>query len=517
MPPPRATPPSPPRRPPPEFFHARWWFSRLLGIVYLAAFGALLPQLAGLLGPSGLEPAIPPLRVLGRHGGPLALLAMPSLLWLDPDFVFLATLCAGGVAAALLLLSNTAPRLAAAACWCLYLSVVAVGRDFFAYQWDALLLEAGFLAVFLAPGGLLPGKYRHAPSSWAFVGLGRLLLVKLLLGSALGKLLNGDPAWREGTALNFFFETQPLPTALAWWAHHLPSAALHAATRLTVLVELLAPLLIFGPRRLRPWVAGGYLLWFALVSLTGNHAFLPLLAMALCLLLVEDAAWPGRRRKPGAPHPAAAARARGKPWWRLVAHGAVVAVMALLSLTAGLRPFLPGGGKALGPVDALLTVTAPFRVFNRYGMFTTITRRRREIVIEGSLDGDHWTPYEFRWKPGVVFRAPGFVAPFQPRLDWQMWFAALTPYADDPWFDRLLDRLLTGDPAVLNLLGRNPFPLWPPREVRAVLYEYHFTSPEERRRTGNWWWRKRVGLYAPPRSLPPDEQPPALPPGVIRT
>ncbi|MCP5518405.1 MAG: lipase maturation factor family protein [Verrucomicrobiales bacterium] len=500
---------------PRTFFISRWWFLRALGLIYLLAFLSLAPQIDGLLGGDGLLPAARHLRFLRAHAGWEAVYAAPSLLWLRPDTTFLHALCGAGIGASLLLLIGAAPRLAALLCWALYLSMVSVGGEFFAYQWDGLLLETGLVAVFLAPGGLWPGRYRGAPSAWTFVWLGRLVLVKLMLGSALGKLLGGDRTWPGLTALQHHFETQPLPTLPAWWMHQLPAWALQTGAGLLLLIELSAPLLIFGPRRVPALAAIGFGVWFILISITGNHAFLNLLAVALCLLLVDDASWHALRGRPPDYDRAAEAMARAKPVWRVALHGMVGATMALLSLFAALDKVLPVTWMA-GPPRMLVRAAGPLRSFNAYGMFTRMTPVRQEIIIEGSLDGERWTPYEFRWKPGDPGRAPGFVAPFQPRLDWQMWFEAASPLGTSRWFDRLLTRLLEGDRTTLRLLEADPFPLWPPRYIRAVLYEYHFTSEAERRKDGHWWRREKVRVLVPARALPPEDRPDRLPRGVLR-
>lgn len=506
--------PIPPVRSPRQFYLSRWWFLRTLGVIYLIAFASLLPQLEGLLGAHGLLPAALRLRLLAVHAGTDVFFALPSLLWFHPDTAFLHTLCAAGISFSVMLLLGAAPRLSAAACWLLYLSIASVGGAFFSYQWDGLLLETGLLAIFLAPRGLMPRRPGPPPSSWAFVWLGRLILVKLLLGSGLVKLLSGDGSWPGLTALTFHFETQPLPTAFAWQVHHLSAPLLAAATAALLTVELLAVLFIFGPKRLPALAAAVLIPWFALVSLTGNHAFLNLLAIALCLLLVDDDTWRRLRRRrqtSGTPPPL-----RLAPGWRVLPHGMVLALVSTLSVLSALSDWLPASWLG-GPPRALLRAVAPLRSFNSYGMFASMTRTRREIIIEGTLDGRQWHPYEFRWKPGNIRRAPALVAPYQPRLDWQMWFAALPGQEPPEWFDTLLERLLENDPAVLSLLDENPFGLWPPRQVRASLFEYHFTSREERERTGHWWWRRKLETYAPARELPVEQRTPRLPRGATRT
>ncbi len=509
-------PPAAPMRAPRTFFISRWLYLRALGLAYVVAFLSLGSQLEGLLGDKGLLPAAEFLRFLDAHGNPTAFLSVPSLLWLRPDAAFLHVLSGAGLGASTLLLFGLAPRMASLLAWITYLSITAVGRDFFAYQWDSLLLEAGLLAVFLAPGGLRPRVYGGAPSAWSFVWLSRFVLVKLMVGSAVVKMTSGDPAWPGLTALNFYFETQALPTFAAWWAHALPPGLLQSATAAVLVIELASPLLIFGPGRVPALAAVGFVAWFTLLSLSGNHAFMNLLAAALCLLLIEDRYWLKLRSRRSDMDHAAIAMARARPAWRVALHGLIGATLALASCFAALDKLVPASWMS-GPPRALVSAVAPLRSFNSYGMFPRLTRARHELVIEGSLDGSRWIPYEFRWKPGRQDRAPGFIAPFHPRLDWQMGFEADRMGPTSPWFDRLLKQLLRGDRAILGLLDENPFPLWPPRFVRAVLYEYRFTTPAERQDTGQWWHRRFIGERVPPQSLSPEEQFNRLPDGVIRS
>lgn len=503
------------RRPPSTFFVARWLFLRALGLIYLLTFLTLAPQIDGLLGSAGLLPAAAHLWQTGASLGGEGVLTLPSLLWLRPDSGFLHVLITSGVGASCLLLAGAAPRLASGLCWILYLSIVAVGRDFFVYQWDALLLEAGLLAVIFAPGGLWPGIHQRAPSAWSLVWLGRLLLVKVLAGSALGAMWGGEEARRGLGLLVRHFESQPLPTLMAWWAHQLPGW-LHELTGMLLLVLLwLAAVLAFAPRRLAAWAAAGTGFGFGCLSMAGYPWMVSLLVLALCLLLVDDATWErlrnglsGRLQDQGM-----RAMLQAKPMWRVASHGMAASTLAILSLLAGLEAVIPRAWLG-APPRLMLDALAPLRSFNSYALLTGNTPVRYEIVIEGSLDGERWVPYEFRSKPGDPWRRPGLVPSFQPRLDWQMGVEASRVNVGSPWFESLLDHLLRGEPATLDLLDRNPFPLWPPRTVRATLYRYRFTSVVERRQTGRWWQREAVRLLVPARLLPAEERRPPLPRGV---
>jgi hypothetical protein len=388
-----------------------------------------------------------------------------------------------------LLLVGIAPLPILALLWALYLSLAVVGQVFLGYQWDALLLETGLLAVFLAPAGLRPRLTRESPPPPLVVWLLRWLLFRLIFGSGVVKLASGDPTWRSLTALRYHYWTQPLPTWVGWYAAHLPAWFQTASGGVLFAVELLAPFLLFAPRRLRRLAFPPLVGLQVLIALTGNYAFFNLLAVTLCLFALEDDDLPERWR---ARLPPLAAGAR--PWWPKAVLYPVAAVIALVSggellSTLGVAP--------PAPVAALRRAVGPLWSINRYGLFAVMTTSRPEIIVEGSEDASTWRAYEFKWKPGDLTRRPAFVAPHQPRLDWQMWFAALGTCEDNPWFIRFLGRLLEGSPPVLALLARNPFPDRPPRFIRAELYDYTPTDLATLRREGTWWRREARGDYCP--------------------
>ena len=367
----------------------------------------------------------------------------------------------------------------------LYLSLMHASQEFLSFQWDILLLETGFLAVFLG-------------YSRTIVWLFRFLLFRLMFLSGAVKLLSGDPTWRSLDALLVHYQTQPIPTPLAWYAHQLPDWVQRASCFGVFFIELAMALLVLGPRRLRkfalPWLVGLQVL----ILLTGNYAFFNLLALALCLFLMDNsvlshimpASWM---------RAATRAEIRRIPLrTRRTVGYAVTIVIVVLSGSLFLQT-LTGHIPAL--TRSLVSFAAPFAVTSSYGLFATMTTKRPEIVIEGSNDGTNWLEYEFKYKPGRLDRPPPWVAPHQPRLDWQMWFAALGSYQGNVWFVNLLARLLQGTPEVLALIQTNPFPDQPPRLIRARLYEYRFTDRASRRKTHDWWTRTPVGLYVPPITL----------------
>jgi hypothetical protein len=479
---------------------SRWIFLRALGLIFLIAFVSLWVQVKGLIGNQGILPAQDLLRSAQTQLGPERYRLLPTLLWVNASDTALNVVCALGTAAALALVADIAPAVMLIVLWALYLSLTVVGRDFLSFQWDVLLLETALLALFVAPRHLLPGRAGSAVSALGLVLLWWLLF-RLSFASGLVKLTWGDPTWRHLTALDYHFWTQPLPTWTAWFMQQLPAWMKRLSVLGTFVLEIAFPLLIFGPRPLRLVACAGIVLMQLGIFATGNYNFFNLLTIALALLLIDDQLWArvlpdSLRRWSGAGNAGAA--------WR--APGVVAIALGLLLLVASTLRFaqtLAPGARSAGRSGVVLGWLEPFRSINGYGLFRVMTTVRREIVLEGSDDAVTWQTYELKYKPGDVGRRPGFVEPHQPRLDWQMWFAALSEYEATPWFQGLLVRLLQGSPAVLRLLAANPFPDHPPRYVRALLYDYRFTTPAERRATGAWWTRTLLGAYSPVVSLRP--------------
>jgi lipase maturation factor 1 len=476
----------PERGGPPEYRFAAWLFGRLLAGIYLIAFVSLWAQVRGLYGSWGILPISQYLEVVGLQLGAERFLRVPTLFWLGGGDGVLHLACAAGVLLALLAVAGWIEKVAFAGLWVLYLSFAAAGQEFLSFQWDTLLLEAGLLAIFLTE----PWRSRESrpphPSKLT-LWLLWLLLFKLMFSSGVVKLTSGDPTWRDLSALSFHFQTQPIPNPVAWFAHGVPAWLRQAATLAMYGVEIVVPFLILGSARLRRWAAGLMIAFQLAIGATGNYAFFNLLTIALCLLLLDDAwwtRWTGRWL--GLPGGFAFNRRRDLAVAPLAL---LVVVITSVQLVGAFRP---------GGVPALLTLrqwVAPFRSINSYGLFRVMTTKRPEIVIEGSLDGETWRAYEFRWKPGPLDRPPPFVAPHQPRLDWQMWFAALSPASSNPWFFYLLARLADGSPAVAGLMAEDPFDGKLPRFLRARLWEYRFTSAEERSAGEGWWHRELRGEY----------------------
>jgi hypothetical protein len=477
----------------PGYLLSRWLFLRLLGVVYLVAFASLAVQITGLVGEHGITPAAQYLQSARSVLGGDSYRVLPTVFWLGSGDLALELVSWAGSALALLLILGVAPLANLAILWLLYLSLTVVGQDFLSFQWDALLLEAGLLALLWAPAGWLPRRSERKPSNlarWLLV----FLLFKLMFLSGVTKLLSGDPTWRTATALDYHFETQPLPPWTAWYAHQLSTGAHRAATVITFAIELGAPLLLLAPARLRRLRIAGVLALVFLqlgIAATGNYGFFNLLSIVLCVPVLDDRFL--RRLVPRRLE-AHGDESRGRRG-ALTVVAPLLLLLSVLSFGREIAYTIPGGwGAGLMPgwSDGLLDWLAPFRSINGYGLFRVMTTERPELVIEGSADGVHWKEYEFRYKPSAVDRRPRFVAPFHPRLDWQMWFAALDPVQSYGWLRSLTQHLREGTPEVLALLGRNPFPDVPPSFLRIVRYDYRFSTPDERRRTGTWWVRTPV-------------------------
>jgi hypothetical protein len=465
----------------PTYVLIEWLFIRCLGVIYLVAFASLAVQITGLVGSQGILPVGEYLRAVYERLGALGYWQVPTLFWLNSSDTMLKLACVLGALLALLLIAGYAQRPVLILLFVLYLSLAGAAQVFLAYQWDNLLLEAGFLAIFLGDSPII---------TWLF----RWLLFRLMAMSGALKLLSGDPTWRNLTALNYHYQTQPLPTPIAWYAHKLPEAFHKFSVLVMFFIELVVPFFIFGPRRLRRLAALAIAFLQILIFLTGNYAFFNLLTIALCVFLLDDAAL--HHWFPGALARRASAFAAGRKVpkvGRLVAVG----VTGVILFASGFQLFGFLGGTLPRPAQRALIWLSPFRIVNTYGLFAVMTTTRPEIIIEGSNDRQTWLAYEFKYKPGDVKRPPAWVAPHQPRLDWQMWFAALGAGDADGWMVNLMVRLQQGSPDVLALLGKNPFPDAPPRYIRAEVYKYQFTDFATLRAEGAWWRRELVGVYAP--------------------
>ena len=464
----------------PDYWFARLAFQRGLAVIYLIAFVAAARQFRPLLGERGLLP-------IRAYTARVPFRQAPSLFSLHySDRFFAATAWAGAALAAALagglgdLVPLWASMLLWAAPWALQLSLVNVGQTWYGFGWETLLAETGFLAIFM-------GNARTAPPV-LLLWLVRWLIFRLEFGAGLIKM-RGDRCWRDLTCLRYHHETQPMPGPLSWFFHHLPDPLHRAEALANHIAQLIVPFALFAPQPAASVAAAVVIATQLWLVLSGNFAWLNWLTIVLAASVVGGAV-----AAPVLPLPAAPRFAAPPGWYE----GVVLAVTALV-LVLSYRP-----ARNLLSREQLMNYSFdPLRLVNTYGAFGGITRRRDEVIIEGTSDTQitpttQWREYQFKGKPGDPRRRPPQVAPYHLRLDWLMWFAALSPQYGQPWFGGLLDRLLAGDRDTLALLRTNPFPGAPPVYVRARLYRYRFTTWRELRATGAWWHRSPIRDYVPP-------------------
>jgi len=505
----------------------RWIFLRALGLIYFSAFYSLLFQIRGMIGPKGILPAVDYLQAVsaGLHG--YRFLYVPTVFWLGSSDRALLLVCWLGLFASALVFANVWPRAGLLISFLCFLSFVSVARDFASYQSDYMLPEAGFVALFFAPPGLRPGLGHRHPPSRASLYLLRWEWFRIYFESGVAKMASGDYSWRHFTAMDDYYQNAPLPTWIGWYVGHLPHWFHASAVFYTLAIELVLVFLVFlpGPFRIACfWIVAPFEIS---IILTGNYAFLNYIVFFLGFLLLDDrfieTIVPLRiLRFFAGPTGLAGVReeiARGDGQRLLARAQRVIAgvcfALVFYSTTAWLVwrlwPSAP-----LWPRPA--RILEIFHIATVYGLFANMTHERREIEFQGSLDGTTWTPYPFRYKPQDLEKAPGIYAPYQPRFEWNLWFASLGEWTQYQFVVATEECLLQNQPDVLELFARNPFPHGPPRRVRAVIYQYWFTDLKTKRETGMWWRRQWLGDYAPPLEGQPDgrilmlEVPTVLPP-----
>ena len=488
----------------------RWIFLRALGLIYYSAFFSLALQIKGLIGPQGILPAGEYLRAVTEQFGRVGYWYAPTLLWFSSGRHMLTGICWVGMIASVLLVLNFWPRGTLAICLVCFLSFVAAAQDFSAYQSDGMLLEAGFISLFFAPRGFRPGWGETSPPSRVSWFLLVWECFRIYFESGVAKIMGGDPEWRNFTALDDYYQNGPLPTWIGWYMQeHWPHWFQAAMAFGTLALELGLAWMMFLPRKIRiacfcivtPWQIG--------IILSANYTFLNYLVLALGFLLLDDKLlqlflpkrWKGKFPAPLEAETERAASSENnwretlrKQWAALkLAVTAVLLAWIFYATTVQMIWMVGPASLPTTPVSAL----EPFRIANRYGLFAIMTRGRYEIEFQGSDDGKTWLVYPFRFKPQDPAKAPGIYAPYQPRFDWNLWFASLSTWSQEPIVPRTEQALLRGSQDVLLLFAGNPFPKAPPRQVRAVLWQYWFTAPEEKRASGMWWRREQLGLYAP--------------------
>jgi hypothetical protein len=494
----------------------RWLFLRALGLIFFSAFYSLAFQIEGLVGPNGILPARNYFTILSGHAGILRFWFAPTLLWLGSGTFALHLLVWAGLLASVALFFNFWPRGTIAVALVAYLSFVAGARNFADYQSDGMLLAAGFLSLFFAPAGFRPGLGESSPPSPASLFLLQWEWFRIYFESGAAKLASHDPQWQHLTAMNQYYQNGPLPTWIGWYAQQLPHPFQTFLALFTLIAELAICWLFMFSRRSR-LVCFLILTPFQIaILLTANYTFLNYLVLSLGFLLLDDhyfAGWLhglkssrlGRFAKlkflewttPPADAPPPHASAAG-----LVVSGVFLTWIFYATTVLLLLTFNPSIPLPLQPVEIL----QPFRIANRYGLFAVMTRERYEIEFQGSRDGKHWIPYPFRYKPQDPKEAPGIYAPYQPRFEWNLWFASLSDFEHNPWVMQTETLLLKNDASVLSLFRSNPFPGKPPLQVRAVVWQYWFTDFTTKHETGRWWNRTFLGLYAPVMERSPGGQ-----------
>lgn len=493
----------------------RWLFLRALGLIYFSAFYSFLFQIQGLIGSQGIRPVAEYLPAVKQYyPGLRGIWYAPSLLWFSWSDRSLMIVCWLGIAASVAVIFNLWPRLSLLVSLICFLSFIATTQEFSSYQSDGMLLEAGFISLFFAPPGLRPGLgATHLPSRAS-----RFLLqwewFRIYFDSGVVKLVSGDYSWRHLTAMDDYYQNGPLPTWVGWYVQHLPHK-FHAFTALlTLVMELGIVFMLFLPRRVRIICFFIVTPFQIVIILTANYTFLNYLVLVLGFLLLDDgflrSILPQRWREPAKMEEKQPAPPR--PWqvWLLPMRRVTAAVClwwiayATTMLMLAIFPHndLPPSvtEHLMAPVEFL----EPFRIANQYGLFANMTHERYEIEFQGSNDGVTWTPYPFLYKPQDVNKAPGIYAPYQPRFEWNLWFASLEPGQQNIWVVDTEARLLRNSQQVLSLFARNPFPNGPPQKVRAVKWQYWFTDMQTKRTTGAWWRRELLGLYTAPLERTPD-------------
>jgi len=465
---------------PPEYSLVTRIFLIALGLIYFSAFFSFLMQAQGLIGSHGILPLHYYLDRLTEYYGDWAWLNAPMIFWFNASNPVIQFTCIAGCLVALLLIFNVLRESALILLYILYLSLYYAGQTFMTFQWDILLLEAGFLAIFIGQGSRI------------IVWLYRWLVFRFIFLGGLVKLLSRDPAWDSLTALNYHFETQPLPTPLAWYAHQLPESLLMTLVAITLFVELVVPFFIFSTRRFRFIAAWLIIIFQTGIILTGNYNFFNLLTISMCVFLFDDAAisrcYPSRLMTP----------AVSGMLTQLNAGFFLRSILALVIIYTSSEKLAPYVWPGINNEFSVITrVISPFNIVNNYGPFAIMTTERNEIIVEGSSDGINWQEYRFRYKPGELDKPLRWIIPHQPRVDWQMWFAALSNPDRQIWFKRLLYQCLEGEREVLKLFEYNPFKGSPPKYIRAQMYRYEFTSADERAQTGHIWKRSFIKVYFP--------------------
>lgn len=452
-------------------------FFRLLGLVYFFAFGAFIFQIKGLIGENGILPLKKHLGFIQEFYPNKYLRLVPTLFWFNCGDRALMCGVWLGIVLSILLMLGIYPAPILLLLYVLYLSIVNAGQDFLSFGWEGFLLEITVNAFFLS--------LTANPNLYVWISL-NLVLFRFHFQGGIVKLLSKDINWRNLTGVFFHYQSQPLPNAIAWYAYKLPLWFHKFSTFLMLVVEIIVPFAMLGPDWMRLLVFLAFVglqwgIWF-----TGNFSYLNHLTVVLSVILVANIYLPWFEAPAVEPSS-----------WILYAFctlaGYCLIILQAIQLWEHFAP---------NPLfERWLKVLYPFHITNRYGIFAVMTTKRYEIIFEGSDDNQDWKEYGFYFKPGDVGQRPRRISPYQPRLDWQAWFLPFGSPDDNPWLAQFTYHLLKGTPEVLKLIRTNPFSSSPPRYVRTVMYDYIFTTYEERKKTGAWWKRKLMGIFTFPAHL----------------
>jgi hypothetical protein len=477
---------------PPTYWLTRFVILRLLGVIYAVAFLVVINQIVPLIGSNGLLPVGIYLKQVSAALGSVGagFVRLPSLFWFSHTDTVLLTTAWIGFALSLVVVAGYANAPLLAVLWFLYMSFVHAGQDWYGYGWEIQLTETGFLAIFLCPLLDMRPFPRRAPPMPIII-LFRWLICRIMLGSGLIKF-RGDKIWRNGTALYYHFVTQPIPGPLSRWFHFLPHTALKIGVWFNWLAELVAPWFVFWPRLTRH-IAGTVIVLFQIfIILSGNLSFLNWLTIVPALACFDDGFW-SRLLPRILVRKAQAAAGRAEESQPMQNTALVVAVViGLLSIQPAINMLSTG--------QIMNTSFDPLDLVNTYGAFGTVGQERLNVVFEGTMDEKlddkaNWKPYIYKGLPVSLDKMPPQIAPYQLRLDWQMWFAAMSSADQYPWTYNLVWKLLHNDLGAVSLFADNPFPHNPPRYVRAVLYRYAFAKPGNPQ--GLWWNRQQMGIWIP--------------------
>jgi hypothetical protein len=484
---------------PSSYILSRFIFLRGVGLVYLFAFISFNVQWKGLIGSSGIAPTSDLMNAVNSQLGSSGFWSFPTLLLWNSSDAMIQGVCTTGILSSILVIVGVSPALFLMVAWVCYGSLIHGDQTFFSFQWDTLLLETGLLSIFYAPVRFIPTIKNDSQPPLLIRWMLYWLLFRLMFGAGFVKLASGDVAWKNLTALNYHYFTQPIPTWTSWYVHHLPDWFQSTSVVMMFIIEIGLPFLIFLRGRFRLTAFFGFVGLQVLIASTGNYGFFNVLAGVLCLNLIDDKQW--KKVIPYSffqiPEPLSSTPfvVRLRKW---IVIPFCLVYMFISGIVFSQQLFQYSLPERLTP---LMQTSQAFSSINRYGLFAVMTTTRPEIIIEGSMDDNEWKPYIFHWKPVRLDQAPQFIGAHMPRLDWQMWFAALGTYERNRWIVQFMAKLLENEKDLTALLKENPFAEKPPKYIRAVLYQYEFTTPEERAESGNWWKREQQGLYCPVLAL----------------